>query len=209
MFKRNQIYFALVATTLSLGATQAFAQETVSSVATVTVSNAFTLQEVTAIDFGTFRVSYLYDGTNALTAPATAQVLANGNPTVLTNTAGAAGTSVGAFTEILPGAPAEYAITGAAPFTSLNVTLPSAATLINPASPGAVFDLTFTSTNFEIVGGTNDGDAYDTANSGNMITDAAGSVGFKMGATIGTPTNVAATFGDGAYTGTYTVVVNY
>nr|WP_136249912.1 hypothetical protein [Ningiella ruwaisensis] len=208
MFKRNQLYIALVATSLSLGASQAFAQESVNSVATVTVSNAFTLQEVAPIDFGTYRVQYAHDGTNDFTTGASAEIFANGNPADLVDGVDGTGTSEASFVEILAGAPAEYAITGAAPFTALKVSALPTATLTNPASPGATFTLSVAATNFEIVGGTNDGDAYDQSGTSNMITDATGAVGFKMGGKITTAlTDV--TYGDGAYSGSYTVTVDY
>jgi hypothetical protein len=214
MFKRNHIYIALVATSLSLGASQAFAQETVNSVATVSVSNAFTLQEVAPINFGTIRVASNLDtsdddGTTGIdaTTGALVQVFANGNPSLLTDDVQTE--SVATVTEILPGAPAEYAITGAAPFSALNVTLPSNVNLVNPASPGAIFILSFQADNFEIVGGTNDGDAYDTTATSNLVTDATGAVGFLMGGQIATGIAAEADFGDGAYTGSYEVVVSY
>jgi hypothetical protein len=210
MLKSNQFKIALVATSLSLGASQAFAQENVSSTATVNVSNAFTLQEVAPIDFGTVRLSYFYDGTNALSPAAAITINANASPSTFVVGVDGTGTSEAAFTEILPGAPAEYSITGAAPFTSVQVTALPTATLSNPASPGANLALTVTTANFEIVGGTNPGDVYTQgAATSNMITDATGAVGFLMGGTLTTPTSTAVTFGDGAYTGTYSVTVSY
>jgi hypothetical protein len=135
---------------------------------------------------------------------------ADGSPaTFVAGAETVAGVSEGSFTEILPGTPAEYSITGAAPFTSVGVTTLPTATLTNPASPGATLTLSVTATNFEIVGGTNPGDEYDqSAGTSNMITDATGAVGFKMGGTI-TTLDSDVTYGDGAYTGTYSVVVDY
>lgn len=208
MFKRNQLYIALVATSLSLGASQAFAQEQVSSTATVTVSNAFTLQEVAAIDFGTVRLQYAHDGTNDFTVAASMTINANGTPATFVVGVDAVGTSEASFTEILPGAPAEYSITGAAPFTRLNVTATPTATLTNPASPGATLALTVAAANFEIVGGTNPGSAYTAISGTNLITDGTGAVGFKMGGTISTLLDNRE-YGDGAYSGTYTVQVDY
>lgn len=209
MFKRNQFYIALVATSLSLVASQALAQETVSSTATVTVSNAFTLQEVAAIDFGTVRLNYAHDGTNDFTTSAAMTINADGSPaTFVAGVDTVASVSVASFTEILPGSPAEYSITAAAPFTAVSVQSLPTATLTNPASPGATLALTVGTTNFEIVGGTNPGDPYTQGAASNMITDATGSVGFLMGGTITTlATDV--TYGDGAYSGTYSVVVEY
>jgi hypothetical protein len=209
MFKRNHIYIALVATSLSLGASHALAQETVSSTATITVSNAFTLQEVAPLDFGTVRLAYSYDGTNALSPAASITVNANGSPATIVLGVDGTGTSEASFTEILPGTPAEYSITGAAPFTAVRVTGLPTANLTNPASPGAILAMTVTATNFEIVGGTNPGDVYDQSGTSNLVTDATGAVGFLMGGTITTPTADAVSFGDGAYTGTYSVVVDY
>jgi hypothetical protein len=208
MFKRNQFYIALVATSLSLCASQALAQETVSSTATVTVSNAFTLQEVAAIDFGTVRLSYDYQSGDADTG---ASMTINANAAPATFVAADFSTATdgeGSFTEILPGTAAEYSITGAAPFTRLNLTATPTATLSNPASPGANLLLTVTGTNFELVGGTNPGDAYTAVTGTNMVTDGAGAVGFLMGGTI-TTLITDVNYGDGAYTGTYSVVVDY
>jgi len=208
MFKRNQFYIALVATSLSLVASQALAQETVSSTATVTVSNAFTLQEVAAIDFGTVRLNYAHDGTNNFTTSAAMTINADGSPATFVIGVDGTGTSEASFTEILPGTPAEYSISAAAPFTAVSVQSLPTATLTNPASPGATLALTVGTTNFEIVGGTNPGDPYTQGAASNMITDATGSVGFLMGGTITTlATDV--TYGDGAYSGTYSVVVEY
>ena len=208
MFKRNQFYIALVATSLSLVASQALAQETVSSTATVTVSNAFTLQEVAAIDFGTVRLNYAHDGTNDFTTSAAMTINADGSPATFVIGVDGTGTSEASFTEILPGTPAEYSISAAAPFTAVSVQSLPTATLTNPASPGATLALTVGTTNFEIVGGTNPGDPYTQGAASNMITDATGSVGFLMGGTITTlATDV--TYGDGAYSGTYSVVVEY
>jgi hypothetical protein len=209
MLKRNQFKIALVATSLSFGASQALAQENVSSTATVTVSNAFTLQEVAPIDFGTVRLSYDYQSGDADTG-AIMTINADGSPVVLTAADFSTATDGSAsFTEILPGSPAEYPITGAAPFTAVGVTTLPTATLANPASPGAQLLLTVTATNFEIVGGTNPGDAYDQSGvSSNMITDATGAVGFLMGGTV-TTLITDVTYGDGAYTGTYSVQVDY
>ena len=209
MLKRNQFKIALVAASLSLGASQAFAQESVSSTATVNVSNAFTLAEISPINFGTVRLSYTHDGTNDFTTSAAMTINADASPaTFVAGVDSVASVSVASFTEILPGSPAEYSITGAAPFTAVNVTSLPTATLTNPASPGATLALTVTTTNFEIVGGTNPGDAYVQAGPANMITDGTGAVGFVMGGTITTlATDV--TYGDGAYTGTYSVVLNY
>jgi hypothetical protein len=174
------------------------------------VSNAFTLQEVAPLDFGTVRLSYNYDGTNALSTAASITINANGSPATLVLGISSSGTDTKAsFTEILPGSPAEYSITAAAPFTAVSVTSLPTATLTNPASSGAELALTVTATNFEIVGGTNPGDVYNQAGTSNLITDATGAVGFLMGGTLTTPTAEEVTFGDGAYTGTYSVVVDY
>ncbi len=209
MFKRNQFYIALVATSLSLVASQSLAQESVSSTATITVSNAFTLQEVAPIDFGTVRLSYDRQSGD-FDAGADMTIFANGSPAVFTAADFTTATDGSAsFTEILPGSPAEYSITAAAPFTAVRITNDPEAILTNPASPGAQLLLSVADDNFEIVGGTNPGDVYDkSVATSNMVTDATGSVGFLMGGTITTlVTDV--TYGDGAYSGTYNVIVDY
>jgi hypothetical protein len=135
---------------------------------------------------------------------------ANGAPATFVAAVRDTGDTTGkaSFTLILPGSSAEYSITGAAPFTRVNVTALPTASLINPASPGATLALTVASDNFEIVGGTNAGDVYEAVTGANMVTDATGAVGFLMGGTI-TTLSTDATYGDGAYTGSYTVDVNY
>ena len=208
MFKRNQLYIALVATSLSLGASQVIAQEQVNSTATVTVSNAFTLEEVAPIDFGTVRLSYDRQSGDFDTG-AIMTINADGSPADFTEADNSTATDGEAsFTQIVPGSPAEYSITGAAPFTAIRVITAPVADLENPASPTGILKFTVATTNYEIVGGTNPGDAYVQGTGTNMITDATGAVGFIMGGTITTLIGDVA-YGDGAYTGTYTVEVNY
>lgn len=205
MFKRKYLNTALVATTAVLVSSGAVAQENVTGNATVQVSNAFTLAEVTGIDFGNLRV---FTDTNTTT---TGEVVVTipGNTNPMTLAAAAAAEADGNI--LAQGAPGEYTISGAAPFTALNITYPGAdsVTLTNQAAPPATpgFVVNFAAAQTFIVGGANDGVVYDGTS--NMITDGTGAVGFRLGGILNTEADTDTTYADGTYAGTFTLTVDY
>lgn len=113
--------------------------------------------------------------------------------------------------EIVAGGPAEFAIANAAPFTDLTITDPDDAALVlsragAPASESFTLDIDLD--DMTITGGARDG---STVAAGNMPqTDGLGAVGFLVGGTLSI--NVlhdGGALGDGVYSGTYPIVVNY
>lgn len=202
MFKRNLILTAILSSSLIAVSTISMA-ETVTSAATVTVQNAFNLTETSAINFGTLRATGDASGGGNI---ATVTIKADASTAVPT-TSGNAELSV-----ITPGNRGEYAVTGAAAFADLTVTFPSAAVfLVNAAAPPSTpqFEVTVAGWEAEIIGGSNDGDAYLSSN---LQTDVTGAVGFYLGGVVSTDTRTSGQNGvytDGAYTGNYTIEVTY
>lgn len=193
---KKTIVMAGFATLLS---SNTLALESLNSDATVIVNNAFTLGETAEMTFGTIRASADTSGTNtaSLTLPAdgaagsvTAATPADANIVVISS-----------------GTPASFAVTNAAPFTILTLTLPSSA--ITLATPGGTAEFTVDTFNAIIKGGQNDGDAY-TSGTPNLRTDGSGAVGFNVGATLHTDATTPTTdYLDGTYTGSYQVQVDY
>jgi hypothetical protein len=204
MFKRNHLSTAVLAATLAVGSTAVVAQENVTSTATVTVQNAFTLTEVAPINFGTLRVSQ--DAVATTTDAATYTVPADGSPATVSNEAGEA-----EITALVAGTPGEYAITNAAPFTVVTISdYDTNITLANASAPSTApgFTVTFADATTQIVGGANDGETLD-AGTTDLQTDVNGEVGFILGGVLTTePDNVNA-YIDGAYVGNYTLTVEY
>lgn len=228
MFKRNHISVALAATAL-LTSSVAFAEQ-VTSTATVTVQNAFTLAEVAPLNFGTLRVTQpAAQGTATpafITLPVdgSAMVATGGTEAVAATPAGADNASITAITQ---GTVAEYAISNAAPFTSLSVTLDATgtnevgttvatsldgvngATMVTAGGGATEFFTIYADvTDTLIVGGSNDGLALSTAAS-NLRTDGTGAVGLQLGGVLAFNPAAAASPNDGVFTGTYTLEVTY
>jgi hypothetical protein len=206
MFKRNYIYTALVAASAVFVSSAAVAQESVTGDATVQVSNAFTLQQDVAIDFGTLRIF-----NDELTATAGAVVVTipgNTNPMTL---AAAAPTEADG-TIIAAGAPGEFSISAAAPFTALTITFPAAADLTNTSAPSTTptFSVLFAATTTYIVGGANDGSLL-VPGTDDLVTDGTGAVGFRLGGVLSTDggADTGETYADGTYAGTFTLTVDY
>ena len=206
MFKRKYLNTALVATSAVLVSSAAVAQETVTGNATVQVSNAFVLTETSGIDFGNLRV--FSDVDTSSTGEVVVTIPGNTNPMTLV-----AATAAEADGNILAqGAPGIYAITGAAPFTVLDVTFPSAdsVTLANAAAPPSTpsFVVNFADATTYIVGGANDGAALDQGTT-DLTTDGAGEVGIRLGGILNTDATADAVYADGTYVGTFTLTVGY
>lgn len=205
MFKRNYLYTALVATSAVIISSAAVAQELVTGDATVTVSNAFDIQQDVGINFGTLRVF-----NDAITGTAGAVVVTipgNTNPMTLA----AAAPTEASGTIIAPGAPGEFSITAAAPFSPLTITFPGAAVnLVNSAAPPTTpaFEATFAAGTTYIVGGANDGLLLNPGTV-DLVTSGTGAVGFRLGGSLTTLGASTAVYADGAYTGSFTLSVNY
>ncbi|GLR70669.1 DUF4402 domain-containing protein [Agaribacter marinus] len=203
MFKRNQLYVSLFATSMLLGSVSVMAQETAPGDATVTVQNTFDIAQVSGIDFGTVRATVDSDATDDAGSVhvSTLPLDTQGAHGTITTAGGATTTS--SITVLATGAAGEFAITNAAPFTAINITAPAAFDLVNGSgSPTtAVFGVgTFT---FRETGAVADGTA--------VTTDINGEINFTMGASLSTDDNAATrtNYIDGAYTGTFTLQVAY
>lgn len=182
----------------ALLASHALALETLNSNATVTVNNAFTLAESSAMTFGTIRATA---DTTAAGATASLTLPADGSAGAVTAATPASANIV----VITGGTPASFAITNAAPSTPLTLSLPAG--IVNLTTPGGTAAFTVDTFNAIVRGGPNDGDAYAAAN---LITDATGAVGFDVGATLHTDAgSPGSDYLDGTYTGSYTVQVDY
>mmetsp|Transcript_63831 Transcript_63831/g.201952 ORF Transcript_63831/g.201952 Transcript_63831/m.201952 type:complete len:218 (-) Transcript_63831:164-817(-) len=205
MFKRNHLSTAVLAATLAVGSTAVVAQENVTSTATVTVQNAFTLTEVAAINFGTLRVSQ--DAVATTTTAATYPVPADGSPATTSNTTGEA-----EITALVAGTPGQYAVTNAAPFTVLTISDydVGGVRLVNASAPSTApgFTVLFDDATTQIVGGINDGATLD-AGTTDLQTDVNGEVGFILGGVLSTEPADIDPYIDGAYTGNYTLTVEY
>ncbi|PKF61168.1 hypothetical protein CW745_11070 [Psychromonas sp. psych-6C06] len=208
-------------TVLLSATTSAVAVESVTSTATVTVQNAFTFSEGAALDFGTIRAAAVAagDATNGSDTGASGGT----TPDVASLTLASidAGTSIvdgatAAIQILTPGTAGTYTIAGVAPYSTLTITLPTAtsAAAIKLTSgsvpPGSAY---FWMYDFEatVTSGTKNGTAYSTA--GDLTADLNGDASFSVGATLATshPATASAQAGyqDVAYTGSYTITVDY
>lgn len=229
--KTNTIFkLSAIATLLLAGAVNAAENQT--STATVTIQNAFDLAEVSALTFGNIRATQTItpgvdgNGTGGSLIPTqtngagiriksdgtAAELVAQSTVTQGAATADAdpsdtAGEISSVVSAIVAGAPGEYNITNAAPFTNLRIEDPADTTeLTSPAVPSdSKFDLDIDYDDMTIVGGGNDG---DTINGTNLLTDASGAVSFRVGGEL-TIDPLASAVSDGAYSGTYIITVSY
>lgn len=232
MFKRKSIYTAIAAATLASMSAVTIAQETITSTASVTVQNAFDLTEVAALNFGTIRATQNLDvdnsGSNETAATtsfanaATLNIKTDGSASTVTAATVESDTS-SAITEIVAGSPAEFAIANAAPFTELKITrladpsttfdgyfsgdtdLVALFEMTTPASSTSVFHVVVEEEDVRFSGGGSDGDLLS---SGNPQTGAAGSINIIVGGSIymqGTAPAIV----DGAYTGNFSLTVDY
>ncbi len=126
MFKRNQITAVMAASVILSFSAASVAQETEGGQVTVEVSNGFTLANPTAITFGTIRATQSAAGA-AVTD--TAYLLIEADGTTVTESPGT-GTNDGVISSLVDGAPAEYTIADAAPFTNLTLLTADDATYI-------------------------------------------------------------------------------
>ncbi|NRB23577.1 DUF4402 domain-containing protein [Shewanella sp.] len=191
---------------LAAGSTQATAEETAPSTATVKVQNAFDLAQVTGIDFGTIRVTSDIGTATATAEVATVTIYANGDSP-------SADSKVKASAQVIvDGAAATYTIAKVAPFSKLELTLPAddAVTLKAASAPSETSNFLLSGFEAYITSGANKGKAYAAKN---LAADSEGNVTFSVGATLktdkrGTEGAITA-YVDGDYTGTFDVVVSY
>ena len=199
MFNPNKITKILGATFILVSSNSALAA-TASGTATVTVQNTFTLTQTTALSFGTIRAVAQSDGANV----STLVVLPDGTSTVTDD--GSA-----EITSISPATPGAFAVSGAAPFVDLQIVFPATFELAFASAPPTSprFQIPNTGWSAEIIGGANDGLAYNTGTP-NLTTDNTGAVAFTVGATLTTDNaTTSGSYLDETYTGTYTMTVNY
>ncbi|WDE05223.1 hypothetical protein SG34_028685 [Thalassomonas viridans] len=194
----NRITKVLTATFLTAVSAQSFAA-TAPSTVSVTVQNTFTLTEDTALSFGTVRATA--DPTGGVNI-GTLVLAADGT----TSTTAVANSSM---TQLAAGSVGQFTVTNAAPFTNLTITFPAdfelTAAAAPPGSPN--FDILQADWTAIIRGGANDGVAYA---GGNLQTDVAGTVSFDAGTSLKTDATVTTSaYIDAAYTGNYTMTVDY
>lgn len=196
-----------------LGALPASA-ETVQLDASVTVLNTFTLAQTTALSFGTVRAKASTDNAN------TANIVlppASGATATSGTAVGADNTDVPAMTTLTAGAQGVYAVTGAAAFTPLNMSISSNTidlTLASapPSAPNA-FQL---GTLRAVDGSGNEIPLVDSgvADGNTLSTDVNGALTFTVGGTLSTQDHASRAFTngnytDGAYSGSLTLTVDY
>lgn len=203
MFKRNQLYVSLFATTMVLGTGTAMAQESVSSSASIVVQNAFDLTEVAPLDFGTVRATVDSDPLDDSGSVSVASFSLGPDGAVSSVSLAGGSTTVASLSVIANGTPAEFAVANASPFTTINIQAVSAFDLVNTsAAPGtAVFGVS--NVIFREVGA--------TANGSTITTDISGTGGFTLGADLSTDDNAAAqtNYSDGTYSGSFVMQVQY
>lgn len=187
----------VVGSAIALGATTLLA-ETVNTTASVTVQNAFNLTQVNPLSIGTIRAVADPAGTNQ----STILIPADGSAPSTTT---AANTSAAI---LVAGSPATYTVDGAAPFSSLTLTLPAGPVNVTAsAAPPGTPKFTLGTFAGYITSGPNSGTAYAAAN---LQTNATGEVSFSVGATLSTDSAVTTLpYIDGAYSGTFPVIVVY
>lgn len=220
MFNRKQLKLTLAVSSALLASSMAVNAEIVNDTASVTIQNAFTLTSTTPISFGTIRVSQT--GANALATPNRTILAVDGTQTAVN------GDANGAVTVIASGTPGRIDVTGAAPFTNLTVLLDGTTPLgfdgaadttafeginqvdLTTAGAGAAdkFTMFVNPSRTRIEGGTSNGVPYDNATP-NLRTDAAGAVGLSFGGVLIYNNASTTTPADGAYTGNYSLTVNY
>ena len=155
--------------------------EDVNSTVTATVANAFTLAETQALSFGS--IVAISDGSDTST-----MVIDNAGA-VTVNNPGAA-----TIIELSGAQQGIFDITGAAPSTTMTLTLPASVTLTCGTCSGSQPDFTVDTITNDVAGA--------------PATDGTGAATINIGATLNTIAD-ANPYEDGDYTGTMTVSVNY
>tara|TARA_R110002167_G_scaffold333039_2_gene540054 strand:- start:946 stop:1566 length:621 start_codon:yes stop_codon:yes gene_type:complete len=206
MFNPNKITKILGATFILVSSNAALAA-TAPGTVSVTVQNTFNLTETQVLDFGTIRAKN--DNTNVANF-ASLIITPNGTATPAISSASVG--TVATITSLSTPTMAIFTVDSAAPFTDLEVTFPPNFTLTTTGVPAnaAVFNILNASWKGYVVGGTDDGTTIVDGET--MQTDAAGAVVLQVGTSLDTDILGATTtsgYVDQAYTGTYTMTVDY
>jgi hypothetical protein len=213
MFKQNTLK-VLVASSLVAGAVSVVAQESVTSTASVIVSNAFDFVETQPITFGTVTAIGYTNSSSGVAGDIRAFVTvpADGSAPSASATTGTSDTDPddndASITLLSAGARGLYDISNAAPFTDLTVTLPTSVAVSAPSAPpsnGQFIMDTFTAVDTS--------DSSVVASGGTIQTDGTGAAQLGLGARLITPAVAAApsslSYIDATYNGTYTITVSY
>jgi hypothetical protein len=208
MFNPNKITKILGATFVLVSSNAALAA-TAPGTVSVTVQNTFNLTESQVLDFGIIRASN--DNTDAANF-ASLVITPNGTATPTITATEAVTGSAAAISSLGTPTMAIFTVDSAAPFTDLIVSYPEDFTLTTTGVPAgaAKFNILKANWNGIVVGGTNDGDSISDQDT--MQTDNLGGVVLQVGASLDTDILAGlATSGyvDQAYTGTYTMTIEY
>jgi hypothetical protein len=199
---------SLGAASLLMGSSLALA-ENVTVPATVTVNNAINFTFTGSLDFGQVRAAASATAAQCVGLQIAAGAGAAAVTTAVTTAAynAACTTKTGASLQAVGGTPARpvFTLAGVAPFTTLQLTLPSAAVPLTAATgPNTA--------QFQLI----DFTGYKTSGTAGAVTttiatDATGGAVFNVGATLLTdPTGPTTnTYQDLAYSGTFVVTVTY
>jgi hypothetical protein len=210
--KLSKVVAATLGTVATLGMLPQATAETVSLDATVDVLNTFSLVQDSAISFGVVRATASTDAAN------TAYVVLPASPTgAITNdtTTGANSTSVPAMSVLTAGAPGQYTVSGAAAFTSLNISVDSnSVNLVGSGIPPAKPSY-FTLGSLTMKDATNPAKSLSSTPD-TLTTLADGSLVFTVGGTLTTADNADTVtdftdgnYQDGTYSGSLTLTVEY
>jgi len=129
-----------------------------------------------------------------------------------TGATGAVGSITGAFDsavrEIVPGTPATFTVSNAAPFSTLTVADPAEVSVVRAgAGTNESFILDINLDDMTVVGGANDG---SLVSANQPQTDATGGVSLTVGGELRiNPVYSGGPLGDGTYSGTYTIEISY
>lgn len=231
MFKRKNLSVALAVSSVLLASSSYVQAEVANGTATVTVQNAFTIANTASIDFGTLRVTRAGANTLDVGTPGFTTLDVDGTQTATAGANSGDTASTLTITVIAAGTPGRVDVSGAAPFTNLQVELVATAgadandvttTTDNNAFAGInnvdlttagagsddKFVMFVSSADTRIEGGVNNGSEYDPVTP-NLRTDATGAVGLSFGGNLKWNEASLISPADGAYTGNYSITVTY
>ena len=208
--KLSKIVAASLGTVATLGMLPQAAAETVSLQATVDVLNTFTLAQSSQINFGTLRAKASTDSANTAFVTLSANAATNASTGT---TVGANNTDVPGVTVLTAGAPGTYAVTGAANFTALQISVDADSVNLTGSGipPGKPTYLQMGSLRVRDTAGTET--PLNTTGT-TLPTIGDGSLTFTVGGTLTTQDNadLALTDGnyaDGTYAGSLVLTVTY
>lgn len=199
MFNPNKITKILGATFVLVSSNFVLAETVSDASVSVTVQNAFSLVETTALSFGSVRAIAQADGANVafltLDPDGSTTTTPDGTAAITALTAATAGV---------------FTVSGAAPFTDLTVTFPADFELISAGAPptSPTFDILNADWLGDITGGADDG--TQIADGATMQTDGTGDVVLTVGTKLTTDGDASTTaYLDAAYTANYTMDISY